>query len=85
MKFIDVYATGSERQAPEAKRLTHLLKLFIFWVEKAEGATPADLASSPLGAVRTFPQVVQLLGRKVVSTRYDEVVLEIERFVLVHG
>ena len=63
--------------------MTHLLKLFIFWMEKAGGAAPADLALSPLGAVRVLPQVVQLLGRKVVSTRYDEVVLEIEWFVLV--
>ena len=85
MQCIDAYATGPERQAPEAKRLTHLLELFVFWMEEAGDVAPADLAPSPLGTVGALPQVVQLLGRKAVGTRYDEIVLEIEGLVLVMG
>lgn len=59
-----------------------MLKLFIFWMEKAGVVVPADLTPSPLGAVRVLPQVVQLLRRKVISTRYDEIVLEVEGLVL---
>jgi len=52
-------------------------------MEKVGGVAPADSAPSSLGAVGVLPQVVQLLGGKVVSTGYDEVVLEVEGLVLV--
>jgi hypothetical protein len=52
-------------------------------MEKAGGVVRTDLALSALRAVKILSQVFQLFGGKVVSTRYDEVVLEAERFVLV--
>ena len=54
-------------------------------MEEAGGVVPADLALSPFRATGVLPQAVRLLGRKVVSAGYDEVVFEIEGFVLATG
>jgi hypothetical protein len=82
MEYIDAYARNPERQVPNIRRYAHLLKLFVFRMEKAGGVARTDLALSALRAVGILSQVFQLLGGKMVSTRYDEVVLEIEGFLL---
>ena len=51
-------------------------------MEKAGGIVRTDQALSALWAIDVLSQAVQLLGGKMVSTGYDEVVLEIEGFVL---
>ena len=51
-------------------------------MEKAGGVVRAGLVFSALRSVEVLCQVVQLLRGEIVSPRYDEVVLEIEGFVL---
>jgi len=51
-------------------------------MEKAGGVVRADLALSTFCSVGILSRVVQFLGGEVVSPRHDEVVLEIEGFVL---
>ena len=82
MEYVDDYATNSEQQVPKTEKPTHLLKLFIFWMEKAGSVVRAGLALSALRSVEILSRVIQLLGGEVVSPRHDEVVLKIEGFVL---
>lgn len=51
-------------------------------MEKAGSVVRGDLALSALRSIEILSQVVQLLGGEVVSPCHDEVVLEIEGFVL---
>lgn len=51
-------------------------------MKKARGVVRGNLAFSALRPVEIFFEVVQLLRREEVSPRHDEVVLEIEGFVL---
>ena len=52
-------------------------------MEKAGDIVHADLTLSAFCTVEILSQVVQFLGGEMVSTRYDEVVLEIEGLILV--
>lgn len=54
-------------------------------MEKAGGVVRTELALSALRAVKILFQVVQFLGGEAVSPSHDEVILEIEGFVLAMG
>jgi len=58
MQCTDAYATNSERQVPKMKQHTHLLELFVFWMERAWDVVHADLALSALCAVEILSQVI---------------------------